>query len=102
MSGKSKRLRSPLAGYDEQARRLHPGYVRKDAPCDVPTCGKLVDSSRTVTLIPEDGPYLSILGRFCDEHMRAPIDELTAVLPALQTLTADLDTGYMDDRGEEA
>jgi hypothetical protein len=61
-------------------------YVRADAECDVPGCGKKVEAGRTLTFFGQDRNHLSILIRLCADHINAPVAELAKLLPALPPL----------------
>jgi hypothetical protein len=61
-------------------------YVRTDAKCDVPGCGKKVDAGRTLTYFGPDGKDLTVLIRLCADHINAPVAELAKLLPALPPL----------------
>jgi hypothetical protein len=102
MSGKSKRRKSPLGGYIDIARQAHPDYVRRDAPCDVPTCRNLVSDSRTVTWVATSGSSFSVLIRLCSDHLKSPIDDLQRLLPRLAEMNETAGhPAYLDLRDEE-
>jgi hypothetical protein len=103
MSSKSKRPSrnpSPLGGHLDIAQQAIPDYVRQDAPCDVPDCPKLVGAARTITWEAENGEFLSILMRLCDEHGDSPFTELLKLLPALSDLSDTMgnNQAYIDHR----
>jgi hypothetical protein len=80
--------RRKLTGYSPRALAAHPGYVTASELCDVPSCGRNVAGSRTITLIPQDRDArpLSVLIRLCAGHVTAPYDDLLELLPKLGEL----------------
>ena len=67
----------------DRARQSFPDYVRRDARCDVPECGRKVAIGRALTWVAEDGQSFTVYVRICREHGRISFGQLVPLLPGL-------------------